>query len=186
MAVKSTENKKNSSESIPKKTKSTEIKIPESESTTPLSEIEQPKVEIPENKIEETESTSPITEIEQPKVEIPEIKTPETESTTPLSENDATKVENAEIKTDKTENAEINTKRVAKTVNFTDTKEFEHINSIVTARIEAGITRDWNHFIRQSIDYTINSKFFDADFATGKEDFYLLKDAFFTEAPIKK
>ena len=159
-----------------KKTKSTETKAPNTENTTPPTENAEIEMQKTENTAIETENTTL-------PVENAETKTEKTENAAPIVETKAPNTENTSIEV---VNAENKAKRVAKTVNFTDTDEFAYIDGIVTARVDAGITKDWSHFIRQCIDYTINQRFFDAEFATGKEDFYLLKDAFFTEAPIKK
>ena len=159
-----------------KKTKSTVTTPPVYENTTPPTANAENKTDETENKAIETETTTP-------QLENAETKTEKTENAAPIVETKAPNTENTSIEV---ANAENKAKRVAKTVNFTDTDEFAYIDGIVTDRVDASITKDWSHFIRQCIDYTINQRFFDADFATGKEDFYLLKDAFFTEAPIKK
>lgn len=56
--------------------------------------------------------------------------------------------------------------RETKTVSFKNIpepgqpqSEFDYLDAIVQARIEAGITQDWNQFIRQCIDYTVNNEF---------------------------
>lgn len=48
-------------------------------------------------------------------------------------------------------------KRFAKTINFAPA-EFKALEQICTARIESGISTDWNHFLRQMIDYTLNER----------------------------
>ena len=158
------------------------------------------KIKLTENKTDETVIVPSITENQIPPVETYESKNDENVIVPTVTENEPPPTEDTENKIDevvtiptiivneptKEETTETKAKRVAKTTNFTNQTEFAYIDGIVTARVDASITKDWSHFIRQCIDYTINQRFFDADFATGKEDFYLLKDAFFTEAPIKK
>ncbi len=66
--------------------------------------------------------------------------------------------------------------------------EMEHLEPIIKNRIEAGITMNNNHFVRQCIDYAINTEYFrnkhiDVLFATHDEkqpfEYKLLKDALF-------
>lgn len=45
--------------------------------------------------------------------------------------------------------------REQKTINLS-IAEFEHLEKIVSARMQAGITNDWNHFLRQCVDFSIN------------------------------
>jgi hypothetical protein len=56
------------------------------------------------------------------------------------------------------------------------------IDTVVQARVDAGITRDYSHFLRQCVDFAINSGFVPgATFATGLQEPAPLKDAFFTK-----
>lgn len=63
-----------------------------------------------------------------------------------------------------------------KTIAFSET-EMEHINAIVNGRIEAGMTDDIYHFIRQCVDFSINydprSIFGEFALPSGTKAFYL-------------
>lgn len=73
--------------------------------------------------------------------------------------------------------------REQKTINLS-LPEYEHLEKIVSARIQAGITNDWNHFLRQCVDFSINLQA-----AGGKATFavpdtvapQLLNNAFFND-----
>jgi hypothetical protein len=81
--------------------------------------------------------------------------------------------------------------RETKTVSFYTTvqpgntqSEFEYLDEILQARIDSGITQDWNHFIRQCVDYAVNNQFTPKHtggiiFARPQLPPVLLKDAFF-------
>lgn len=75
--------------------------------------------------------------------------------------------------------------RTCITINFTDgnpESEFVHLDKIMSARIEAGISRDKNHFIRQCIDFAINheKQLKKQLFAVPEIEHRLLKDGFYT------
>jgi len=72
--------------------------------------------------------------------------------------------------------------------------EMEHLEPIIKNRINAGITMNNNHFVRQCIDYAINTEYFrnkhiDVLFATHDEkqpfQYKLLKDALFANKDTK-
>lgn len=48
--------------------------------------------------------------------------------------------------------------RETKTVSF-NLEEFAYADAVVYARIKSGITDDWNHFLRQCVDFAINNEF---------------------------
>ena len=48
-------------------------------------------------------------------------------------------------------------KRHMKTVIF-NPEEFKQLENICQARITSGITSDWNHFVRQLMDYALNNR----------------------------
>jgi hypothetical protein len=53
--------------------------------------------------------------------------------------------------------------RVTATTALNNTDEFpewREIDKIVKARVEAGITRDWNHFLRQCLDFSVNYNYY--------------------------
>jgi hypothetical protein len=75
--------------------------------------------------------------------------------------------------------------RFTKTVAFSP-DEFAYIDAIFKARETSGITDDYNHFIRQCIDYTLNNEFNTS--ATGGVSFakppipkFYLKNGFFNK-----
>jgi len=87
------------------------------------------------------------------------------------------------LKTEKAENESGKTKkRFSMTVNFTSENEFKHVDKIVQERIAAGATINYNHFLRQCIDFTINhGKVFGKQyFGIPEHEHKLLKDAYFT------
>lgn len=60
--------------------------------------------------------------------------------------------------------------------------EVEHLKHIIASRIEAGITRDNSHFIRQCVDFAVNSSFVFKENRFGLPENtqkLFLKDAFF-------
>jgi len=80
---------------------------------------------------------------------------------------------------DDVEKAKKATKRLTRTV-VIYTEENEFLQPIIDRRIESGLSRDLNHFIRQCIDFAINSTHMKGtSFATGTNAPTFLKDAFF-------
>ena len=68
--------------------------------------------------------------------------------------------------------------------NTEDHPEEDFVKRVLQARINAGLSRDWNHFTRQCIDFALNAKHVPgSSFAAPAEPFTPLKDAFFK--PIK-
>lgn len=86
------------------------------------------------------------------------------------------KAENNEKESGKTK------KRFSMTVNFTSENEFRHVDKIVQERIAAGATINYNHFLRQCIDFSINhgAVFGKQYFGIPEHEHKLLKDAYFT------
>lgn len=81
----------------------------------------------------------------------------------------------------KPENKENTSTRLTITTSFVQ-NEVEHLKHIIAARIEAGVTRDNSHFIRQCVDFTINSGFVFKEKRFGLPENtpkLILKDAFF-------
>jgi hypothetical protein len=68
-------------------------------------------------------------------------------------------------------------KRFAKTINFAPA-EFIALEKICAARIESGISTDWNHFLRQLIDYAINDRSKVYKFARPENSEVTLKNTF--------
>lgn len=91
-------------------------------------------------------------------------------------------IEKTTHKTEKKPKNEENTStRLTITTSFVQ-NEVEHLKHIIAARIEAGATRDNSHFIRQCVDFTINSGFVFKEKRFGLPENtpkLILKDAFF-------
>ncbi|MCC6634795.1 MAG: hypothetical protein IT251_04765 [Chitinophagaceae bacterium] len=81
----------------------------------------------------------------------------------------------------KPENKENTSTRLTITTSFVQ-NEVEHLKHIIAARIEAGVTRNNSHFIRQCVDFTINSGFVFKEKRFGLPENtpkLILEDAFF-------
>jgi hypothetical protein len=65
--------------------------------------------------------------------------------------------------------------------------EYDYHNAIFQARLESGLTKDWNHYIRQCMDFAANydvmkNKFSTLSFARPDAEPLLLKDGYFATA----
>lgn len=68
--------------------------------------------------------------------------------------------------------------RYTKTATFAP-DEFTYLEAVFEARKQSGLTDDWNHFIRQCIDFAVNGKTLgSATFATPDLAPVFLKDGF--------
>lgn len=65
--------------------------------------------------------------------------------------------------------------------------EYDYHNAIFQARVDSGLTKDWNHYIRQCMDFAANydalkNKFSTLSFARPDVQPLLLKDGYFAAA----
>lgn len=94
-----------------------------------------------------------------------------TENTVPETATTVNKIENSVYE------AESKPRRYTKTLIFSP-EEYKQLNAIYEARVDSGLTTDWNNFLRQLCDYTLNQLWKERVFAVPVNTPVVFKNTF--------